>query len=356
MNNNKKIMLTGGGTAGSVTPLLVIAQRLQAEGGFEFLFVGTKNGIEKEMVAGAKIFYTPIKYGKLRRYFSIKNFSDLFKIFIAFWQSIFLIIKYQPDLILSAGSFVSVPVIWAGWVLRRKILIHQQDIRPGLANKLMAPFADVITVTFEKSLLDYGEKAIWTGNPSQLSFKNNLLSTEEIKNIFKLKNNLPIILITGGGTGAEAINKLVAESLDELTKFSQIIHTTGKGKKIFSETENYHQFEFLPIEEMTEALRISSLVVSRAGLGTLTEIASAKKPVIIIPMPDSHQEDNANYFAEKGGVIYLDQKKLNKKNFVDNIKSILTDQALKDKLSRNFSLVFKQNAEEEITKVIKKII
>ena len=356
MKNNNKILLVGGGTAGSVTPLLAIAQELKTQGGFEFLFVGTKQGIEKEMVKKAGLKYQAIISGKLRRYFSFNNFLDFFKIFFAFWQSLFLIIKYQPVFILSAGSFVAVPVIWAGWVLRKKILIHQQDIVPGLANKLMAPFATVITVTFDKSLADYGVKAVLTGNPGQSSIVENKLSAEKIKEKFKLKNNFPTILITGGGTGAEAINKLVAESLSELTSFCQIIHTTGKGKKVFSEAINYHQFEFLSAEEMFEALRIADLVVSRAGLGALTEISLAGKPAIIIPMPNSHQEANANYFAEKEAVIYLDQQALDKKAFIETIKTVLTNKELSYRLSQNVPLMIKADASKKILEIINKII
>ena len=248
-NKKYKILLTGGGTGGSVAPLLAVAEELNnpinppaplCKGGkYEFLWLGTKYGPEKEMIAStsfgagekAGIKFRAISGGKWRRYFSLKNFSDLIKIKIGFWQSLWIMIKWRPDLVISAGSFISVPVVWAAWVLRVPILIHQQDVQPGLANKLMAPLAKVVTVTFEKSLNDYGKKAVWLGNPTRRSL--------EIPNpkfqIQNLNNNLPVVLIVGGGTGAEAINDLVWQSLGELTKFCQIIHITGKNKGMLND-------------------------------------------------------------------------------------------------------------------------
>ena len=347
--SNKKILLTGGGTAGSVSPLLAIAQDLRVKGGFEFIFVGTKKGIEKQMVREAGLAYRAILAGKLRRYFSWQNFLDICKIKLGFWQAFFLILQEKPDLILSAGSFVAVPVVWAGWLLRVPVLIHQQDVRPGLANKLMVPFARVITVTFEKSLADYGKKAIWTGNPVRQS------SVKEKGNRFNLKNNLPVVFVVGGGTGAEGINKLVMEGLDNLLVFCQIIHSTGKGKMIARRHENYYPIEFLNAGEMAEAIAAADLVVSRAGLGALTEISAAGKPAIIIPMPDSHQEDNAAILLEKNAAVVLNQKILTADEFVVAVKVLLDNAAEREKLGKNIGLLFKKGANEKIVSLIKDI-
>ncbi len=153
MNKSKKILLTGGGTGGSVVPLLAIVDEMkkQSDKEYNFLWLGSKKGPEKEMVEAENIRFRIILSGKWRRYFSIKDFTDLFKIKLAFWQSILIIIKEKPSLVISAGSFISVPVVWAAWLWRVPALVHQQDVRPGLANRLMAPFATVITVAFEKS-------------------------------------------------------------------------------------------------------------------------------------------------------------------------------------------------------------
>jgi UDP-N-acetylglucosamine--N-acetylmuramyl-(pentapeptide) pyrophosphoryl-undecaprenol N-acetylglucosamine transferase len=363
----KKIILTGGGTAGSVSPLLAIADDLKSsfvppggttedKGGFEFLFIGTKKGIEKQMVKEAGIPYRSIAAGKWRRYFAWQNFFDIFKIKLGFWQAFFIILKEKPDLVISAGSFVAVPVVWAAWLLRVPVLVHQQDVRPGLANKMMAPFARVITVTFEKSLTDYGKKAVWTGNPTRFSISDLRFSNDEAIKRFDLKNNLPVIFIYGGGTGAEAINKLVEAGLDNMLGFCQVIHSTGKDKMNAKRHENYHPYEFLNAEEMAAALNIADLVVSRAGLGALTEISVLGKPAIIIPMPDSHQEDNAALLLEKNAALILNQKILTADEFVVDIGELLKNEELKNIYSRNIKGLMKEGANAKIIELILSIL
>jgi UDP-N-acetylglucosamine--N-acetylmuramyl-(pentapeptide) pyrophosphoryl-undecaprenol N-acetylglucosamine transferase len=352
-SKTRKIILTGGGTAGSVSPLLAIAEDLKSGGNFEFLFIGTKAGIEKQMVKDAGLRYRAIAAGKLRRYFDWRNFLDVFRIKFGFWQAFFIILKEKPALVLSAGSFVAVPVVWAAWLWRVPILVHQLDIRPGLANKLMAPFARVITVTFEKSLADYGKKAIWTGNPTRkLQITNYKLQIDK----FNLKSSLPVVFIVGGGTGAEGINKLVEAGLENLITFCQIIHSTGKGKMIAKRHQNYHAFEFLNAVEMAAAISAAELVVCRAGIGTLTEISADGKPAIIIPMPDSHQEDNAALLVEKNAAAVLNQKILDSDSFVAAIKFLLDNPAEREKLSRNIKGLFKEGADESVIKIIKLLI
>ncbi|PIR13227.1 undecaprenyldiphospho-muramoylpentapeptide beta-N-acetylglucosaminyltransferase [Candidatus Falkowbacteria bacterium CG11_big_fil_rev_8_21_14_0_20_39_10] len=364
--HNKKIILTGGGTAGSVSPLLAIFEELtslkhpfltkEREGvRYDFLWVGTKKGIEKEMVGKAGIKFKSITSGKLRRYFSWQNFIDPFKILIGFFQSIFIVLKFKPDLVMSAGGFVSVPVVWAAWLLGVKIIIHQQDARAGLANKLMAPLADVITVTFEKSLADYGKKAVWTGNPIRQSLQITNYKLQ-ITNFFNLKKDLPVLLVIGGGTGAMAINKLVWDSLEELTKFCQVIHICGKSKKLEVRSKNYLSFEFLEADKMAEALRLADVVVSRAGLGLLTELSYLGKPSILIPIPDSHQEDNAKIFQDKKAAVVLEQKFLTGEEFVSNIKRLMFNKQKQEEFGENIKKVIKKGANESIVKIILEIL
>ncbi|MCK4553917.1 UDP-N-acetylglucosamine--N-acetylmuramyl-(pentapeptide) pyrophosphoryl-undecaprenol N-acetylglucosamine transferase [Candidatus Parcubacteria bacterium] len=365
---NVKILLTGGGTGGSVAPLLAVVEELCEKGAkppigglapCDFLWLGTKCGHEKQMVENARIKFKPIFSGKFRRYFSLRNFIDPFFILAGFFQAFFIILKWKPDLVMSAGSFVSVPVVWAAWLLRVPVLIHQQDARPGLANKLMAPFASVITVTFEKSLKDYGKKAIWIGNFIRNEFINYKINKREARQKLNLNNEKPAVLIIGGGTGAVVINKLVEQSLNELIKFCQIIHITGKGKgglNIANKCKNYHPFEFMHIDGLIKAFTASDAVISRCGMGVLTELSYLAKPAILISMPDSHQEENAEIFKEKGAAIVLDQKKLTGEILVDNIRKLLGDKILRDKLSENISHVIKRGANEEIREIINDIL
>ncbi|MFH1428083.1 MAG: undecaprenyldiphospho-muramoylpentapeptide beta-N-acetylglucosaminyltransferase [Patescibacteria group bacterium] len=360
-NKIKKILLTGGGTGGSVTPLLAIVDELfrniKSECPYRFIWLGTRKGPEREMVKDVKIKFIPIANGKFRRYFSIKNLIDPFFIIIGFFQALAIILVWRPNLVMSAGSFVSVPIVWAAWILRVPVIIHQQDVRPGLANKLMAPCAKVVTVTFRESLDDYGEKAVWTGNPVALKNREH-----RARNNFYIKKDLPIVLAVGGGTGSEAINKLVLASLGELAEICQIIHITGrdKNKNSISSTreknENYKSYEFLEHEKIMEIMTAADLVISRAGLGLLTELSYLAKPAILIPLPSSHQEINARIFQKKEAAIVLDQKSLTTEEFTNNIKKLIADNELRKKLSDNISQVMKKGANQEIVKIIKNLL
>jgi UDP-N-acetylglucosamine--N-acetylmuramyl-(pentapeptide) pyrophosphoryl-undecaprenol N-acetylglucosamine transferase len=357
--DKKLIFLTGGGTGGSVSPLLAIydgfkKQNRSLDDRIDFIWIGSKYGIEKEMVEKNDIPYIPIYSGKLRRYFSWKNFADIINIKLGFFQCIFLICKYRPDLILTAGSFISVPVVWAGWMMRVPTIMHQQDFRPGLANKLMSPFANIITVTFEKSLHDYGKKALWFGNFSRISRSSNAsMDKTSIKQKYGIKNHLPVIFITGGGTGAEAINSLVSESIEKLTQFANIIHLTGYGKgESAGWHENYFPFKFFTGEQMLENYLIADLVISRAGLSTLTELSILGKPSIIIPMPDSHQEENAKVFNDAKAALVLKQSGLNFEKFQSAIIGLLNDEKFRSDLSINIKSVMKPDANEKITELI----
>ena len=347
-----KILLTGGGTGGSVTPLLAVADEFGKEE-FRYLWIGTRKGPEQEMVKKEGIAFKRIASGKIRRYFSLRNLLAPLWVLIGFIQSFVIIIAFMPRWIISAGGFVSVPVVWAGWILRRKILIHQQDVRAGLANKLMAPFATAITTTFRKSLDDYGNKAVWVGNPTRIM--NYELGIKNNKRFFNLKKNLPIVLIMGGGTGAKFINDLVLASIKELTEICQIIHVTGKGKKLKmpAGVKNYNGYEFLQYEQMVEAYMRANIVVSRCGLATLTELSSLGKPSILVPMPNTHQVDNARLFETENAAIVLDQPVLEKEFFVQKIGELLNDKKSQKELSENISIVIKKQASKELANIIK---
>lgn len=354
----EKIILSGGGTGGPVVPLIFINKKLKND--FDFLFVGTYRGIEKKIVESEDIRFTPIYAGKFRRYFSIYNFIDLFKIFIAFWQSLFLILKEKPSLVISAGGFVAVPLVFASWILRVPVLIHQQDVIPGLANRLMAPFAKIITVTFKKSIKAYSKKTRLIGN---IGIEvNNFVNINklDIYNKYKLDKNLPIIFVLGGGTGSYFVNNLIKSSVQHLSSLTNIIHISGNrdrdadtisDKKI----SNYIKFEFLEHQKLIEIMSVSDLVVSRCGLSTLTEISFLKKPAILIPMPNSHQEYNAWEFKNKKAAIVLEEKHLDAVLFIKEIKEILSNDDLKLELSLNSSGLIK-NANQEMISIIKNIL
>ena len=351
-----KILFAGGGTAGSVSPLLSIYSAIKkVKPDSEFLFIRTKSGDpELNLLRGYSMQIESINAGKFRRYFDIKNITDIFFTLFGFIESLFIIKKFKPDVIVGAGGFITVPVVWAAWVMRKKILIHQQDIRPSLSNIMCINFTNIITVAFEKSLRNFpSSKTVWTGNPSRFNISEG--SKENAISFFKLKRNMPTILIVGGGTGAASLNTIVQESLSELVKFTQVILVTGKGKKIKGiDSPLFKQYEFL-VDEMKDALAVSDLVISRAGLSALTEFSVLGKTVILIPMPKSHQEENANYLAEQDAVVVLDNKNLTLEKLVENIDQLLDNKNERRRLSENIKKTMKQYAGEAITNEIIKL-
>ncbi|MEI6288044.1 MAG: UDP-N-acetylglucosamine--N-acetylmuramyl-(pentapeptide) pyrophosphoryl-undecaprenol N-acetylglucosamine transferase [bacterium] len=345
-----KILLVGGGTMGSVSPLIAVYQKIKKiKPDTEFLFLGTSQGPEKTAVESYKIPFKVIVSGKLRRYFSWKNFIDPFKVVFAFFQSIIIILKFKPDAIMIAGSFAGVPVTWAATILGRRVLIHQQDILAGLANKLMANTANTITISFEPSLRDYGQgKTVFTGNAVREEF--SVCEKTEAKKIFGLSDSLPTVLIMGGGTGANKINETVEKSLAELLQFCQVMHITGVGKKNQAEAENYHQFEFLT-NETVEAFCAADLVVSRSGMSSLCELAVMAKPAIVIPIP-GHQELNAQYFQKNNAVMVLSQESLNSEIFISMIKELLFSAPERENLSRNISKLVPPDGADKIASLL----
>jgi UDP-N-acetylglucosamine--N-acetylmuramyl-(pentapeptide) pyrophosphoryl-undecaprenol N-acetylglucosamine transferase len=332
--DKKVILLVGGGTGGSVSPLLAITEELN-NSDYEFIFVGGKDGPEKKMLAETSIEFYSISAGKLRRYFSWKNFSDLYFISKGFFESRSLLRKIKPSLVISTGSFVAVPLILAAKTLGIKIWVHQQDVIAGLANKLTAPLANLVTVTFEKSLNSFNSRALWVGNFAR---KQAL----EKKPIIK-KNT---VLFIGGGTGAIFINnlaiKLAKEKLDDI----DLVLVSGSGKKVAS--SNLTVYEFLSPSEFLDLMASSSLIISRCGLGALTEIAALKKPVILIPMPDSHQEANAEAVSDMAWQV-LGQKDFSWLSFVEIIEDFFANN------KRKSSSQLIKLANKDIPKLLNKI-
>lgn len=332
-----KILLVGGGTLGSVMPLLAVAEKYPAD----YTFWGTANGPEVLLIKEKNIKFRSILSGKLRRYWDLENFKDLFKIKFAFWQSLYLLIKLKPDIILTAGSFVAVPVVYAAKFLRIPTIVHQQDLSVGLANKLMAPMATKITVTFAEQVKNFKfKKTIITGNPVRLKYKNF--------------EHSPSILITGGGLGARAFNEFVQEFLPILTQNFQVHHILGKNNFDQSlDLENYHPYDFVT-DKMIDLLNQADLVISRAGMSLITETAVLKKALILIPIPDSHQEKNAEFFARHNAAIYVKQG--SSKIMARYLEKLLNKQTLREKLGENLFNLFPKNPVDNYIKVIEDIL
>lgn len=354
MNNKQAIILfSGGGTGGSVTPLLAVAKEIFCRRpDWSFSFVGTKSGPEKLLVAEAAkdlpISFSFLPAGKWRRYFSWQNFLDIFVIIWAFFRSFPLLGRLKPVAVVSAGSFVSVPLVWAARILRIPVLIHQQDLQAGLANKLMAPAARQITVTFADSIKDYGSRALLVGNPYSIP---PLEKKEIVFARYNFSLARPLILVFGGGTGAAAINEAAVAKLPALLEKGQIIHLTGRGKTITQQASGYYQQEFVSHQELWSLLAAADLVIARPGLGTLTELAALKKVSLLIPMPKTHQEKNAEAARAAGAAWVLSQEEL-AESLVPTVHRLLTQDETRAALSREIGEFIKPGAAATLAEII----
>ena len=304
-------MLSGGGTLGPAVPLLAIAEIYsKTNPDAEFIWIGTKNGPEKELVETYGLKFIPIGAGKLRRYFSYLNILDFFKIFIAFFQSLYYLIRYRPCLVISAGGYVSVPLHFAAALLGIRSWIHQQDARVGMSNRLMAPLAKVITVALASNQAKFNpKKTLWLGNPIRPGLLQGDADKARVE--FGLRADLPVVFVTGGGTGSEKVNLMVVEALESLRGLCQIVHLTGK-ERSSEKTQgaqrlypDYHPVAFVT-SQMKDLYAVADIVVSRGGFGTISEIAALGKAAIIIPK-SGHQEENAKLLKKEGAVMVLDE-------------------------------------------------
>lgn len=347
-----RILFAGGGTAGPVTPLLAVMDACAKRfADTEFMWVGTTNGPERPLLAQKHVPFTALRAAKFDRFFSLRN---LVAPFVFIWSCLTawrLLRRVRPDVVVAAGAFVAVPVVLMARLLRIPSLIHQLDVRPGLANKIMAPFATAITVTFETSVNDFSKtKTTWTGAPVRESIlrptTTNAISTIPGK---------PVILVFGGGTGAQAINELTVNALDELTQTAQVIHITGQDRGGAKQRAGYFPYTFLR-EEMGEAYAKADLVVTRAGLGTMLELAALRKPAIVIPMPNSHQEDNARLLSEAAAAVVLRQQRLSPQEFASVISKLLQAPQARADLASHIGMFYLPEAETKIVDKISELV
>ena len=280
----KKIVLTGGGTLGHVTPhLSLIPHLLQA--GYEIHYIGTEKGMEAEKIRSVPgVTYHAVQSGKLRRYFSWQNFIDPFKVIAGAFQSARLMGKIKPDVVFSKGGFVAVPVVFGAWLHRVPVVCHESDLTPGLANRLCAPFARKIATTFPECAQALGPKAEMTGTPLRPELFRG--SRARGLSLLGFDGSRPILLMMGGSSGAQAVNKALREALPRLVKQFDVAHICGKGNldEGLQGIPGYRQLEFLDAE-LPDALACTDLVLSRAGSNALCEFQALCKPMLLVPYP-----------------------------------------------------------------------
>ena len=310
--SKKKIVLTGGGTAGHVSPNIALLPYLQ-EAGYEITYMGSKNGIEKNLIADFGLPYVGISTGKLRRYFDVKNFTDPFRVVNGFREARKFLKKYKPDVVFSKGGFVSVPVVRAAGSLHIPCVIHESDMTPGLANKLCFGSAKKICCNFPETLGTLpANKAVLTGTP----IRGELFTGDREKGleICGFSAERPVLMIMGGSQGSVSVNNAVRSNLPELLKTFQIVHLCGKGNYDASleNVEDYRQFEYVK-EDLKHIFAAADLLVSRAGANAICEILALGKPSLLIPLPTKGSRGdqilNANSFAQQGFSEVLEDEK-----------------------------------------------
>lgn len=348
----KRIILTGGGTAGHVTPNIALLPRLK-ELGYDIHYIGSYTGIEKELIEQFQIPYHGISSGKLRRYFSMQNFTDPFRVLKGFGEANKLIKSLKPDVIFSKGGFVSVPVVMAGKKCHVPTIIHESDMTPGLANKLSIPSASKVCCNFPETLehLPKG-KAILTGSP----IRQELLSGSKSAalKLCGFTSDKPVILIIGGSLGSVVVNDAIRSILPELLKDFQVIHLCGKDKtdESLKDLKGYAQFEYIQ-HELKDLFALTDIVISRAGANAICELLALRKPNLLIPLSANASRGdqilNARSFERQGFSVVLEEEELNDLLLLKTIRS-LYDQ--KDSYISAMEKSFQQDSIDIIIKLI----
>lgn len=324
----KTIVLTGGGTAGHVTPNLALLPSLR-EAGYDIHYIGSYNGIERKLIENAGIPYDGISSGKLRRYFDVKNFSDPLRVLKGYREALKLIKKYKPDVVFSKGGFVAVPVVLAAKHYKIPTIIHESDMTPGLANKLCIPSAKRVCCNFPETLKYLPEdKAVLTGSP----IRSELLKGDRLAGLqyTHLSATKPIVLVIGGSLGSVKVNNAVRSILPRLLDKYQVIHICGKGNldEALIGTAGYVQYEYVdsPLKHLFAA---ADIMVSRAGANAICEILALRKPNVLIPLSAAASRGdqilNANSFAKQGFSTILEEENLSESTLYEAIHDTYED-------------------------------
>ncbi|MGW8184556.1 MAG: undecaprenyldiphospho-muramoylpentapeptide beta-N-acetylglucosaminyltransferase [Candidatus Moraniibacteriota bacterium] len=361
-----RIVITGGGTGGHIFPLISVVEKIrEIEIDTDFLYLGSGGELEQKVMLENSIPTKSIMSGKMRRYFSLANIIDVFKIPIGIIQSLWYLLWYMPDVIFSKGGYVSVPVAFAAWVYMIPILTHESDAMPGLANRIIGVLSERIAISYPHTAKYFDEKKVLlTGNPvrSDIDKGDKKVFLEK----FGLTESRPVILVLGGSQGARNINVAIASILADLVKVAQVVHQTGEAN--YHETiklarssgikegrDGYHPMPFLDLNDMKNALSASDLVISRAGANSISEIAANSKPVILIPLStaaNNHQGMNAYFITEKGGAVVLEESNIGKNMLIGKIEKILNDKELRENLSKNIKEFYHADAPLKIAQGI----
>lgn len=350
-----RVVCAGGGTLGSVTPLLAVLEELRPGRTLEVDWFGTALGPERALVETAGWRFHVLSAGKLRRYQSLQNFTDLARIVVGFFQALKWFGTHEVDVVITAGAFVAVPVAWAAWCVGVPVFVHQQDVLPGLANKLMAPVAKRVTVSLKGSLNDFPQdKVAYTGNPVRRSFFG-VPDAPAARRSLGLAPDAPTLLVLGGGTGAQFFNDLVVQLLPQLVGAAQVIHITGAGRAAGSQPNpRYLAMPFTT--DTSTVLAAADVVLTRAGMGTITELAAFKRAAIVVPIPQSHQEDNAHLLEQGKAALVLPQAGLTPEHLLGTVGQLLEHPSERAQLGSKLAELFPPGAATRVAQEILSVV
>ena len=351
----KKIILTGGGTVGHVTPNIALLPELKAKG-YDIKYIGTYDGMEKGLIENTGIPYFGISSGKLRRYFSLQNFTDPFRVIKGYFEAKRIIKREAPDVLFSKGGFVSVPVVRAAKKNHIPVIIHESDMTPGLANKLCYSSASRICCNFPETL-DYlpKDKAVLTGSP----IRKELLSGDRLAGLrfTGLSGKKPVLLIIGGSLGSKHVNDCVRRILPQLLKDFDVIHLCGKGNidESLKGTPGYVQYEYVG-PELKDCFALCDVVISRAGANSICELLALKKPNLLIPLPLSASRGdqilNANSFKKQGFSMVMEEEELTDEKLIDAVNTLYKE---RDKYIKTMENSSSSDAISIISKLIEEV-
>ncbi len=325
----KRIVLTGGGTAGHVSPNQALIPHLLREG-WDIHYIGTKSGIERSLIEPMQgVAYHAVSSGKLRRYFDLKNFTDPFRVLAGAVQSVVLIRRLKPHIVFSKGGFVSVPVVLGSALCGVPVVMHESDIPPGLANKLCKPFAKAVCTTFPECANLLGEKGVQTGTPLRAQIFSG--TRERGLQLCGFDGRKPVLMMIGGSLGAQSVNAVLREALPALTQKFDVLHVCGRGNLV-PELEGrvgYRQFEYLS-DCLPDAFACADLVLSRAGSNSLSELMALCKPMLLIPYHSGRGDQllNANSLKARGLAHVMVQSDLSAQSLPPAIDALWEDRAL----------------------------
>ncbi|MGI6664220.1 MAG: undecaprenyldiphospho-muramoylpentapeptide beta-N-acetylglucosaminyltransferase [Christensenellaceae bacterium] len=350
----KKIVLTGGGTAGHVTPNLALLPYLSEKGYQDIAYIGSTDGIEKAIIEKTNLPYYGISAGKFRRYLSFKNLTDPFRIIKGYFEAKKLLKYLRPSLVFSKGGYVSVPVVFAAHKLKIPVVLHESDYTPGLANRLAMPKANTICVSFgaTKEKLPTSIPSVLTGMPVRQELRAG--DKAAALSFLGFSGEKPLLLIIGGSLGALAINLQVDESIEELLQVFDIVHIRGKDKENpdLEGISGYRQFSYLS-EELADIYAATDFAISRAGANVIFELLALQIPSLLIPLPLSASRGdqilNANYFADAGFAHVLMQEEMNDTSFLAALQKLV---ASKEVLQKNMRESNMQNGAENVSNVL----